>query len=154
MSRIDSRLQQLGIVIPQASPSPAGAYIPAVISGDLVYTAGQLPLVDGELTHSGKVGAEVSLDDARECARTCALNALSAVREMLGSLDRVTRVVKVAGFVASDPRFTAQPAVVNGASDVLQEIFDAAGVHVRTAVGVAVLPLNAPVEVEVNVEFR
>lgn len=152
--RIESRLHELGITLPAASPSPAGAYVAAVISGNHVHTAGQLPFVAGELVHTGKVGADVSPEDARESARRCALNALSAVAEVLGTLDRVTRVVKVVGFVASDPAFTAQPGVINGASELLAAIFGDAGVHARSAVGVAVLPLNAPVEVELIVEFR
>ncbi|GAA1823045.1 RidA family protein [Agromyces salentinus] len=153
MAGIDARLAELGITIPRRSPSPAGTYVPAVISGNHVFTAGQLPFVDGVLPVTGKVGAEVTLDDAAACARTSALNALSAVAEVLGSLDRVTRIVKVTGFVASDPGFTAQPGVLNGASEVLGAIFGDAGVHARSAVGVAVLPLDSPVEVELTVEF-
>jgi len=153
ITSVARRLEELGISIPRASPSPAGTYVPAVSSGNLIFTAGQLPFVDGALPFTGKVGAEVSLEDARECARRSALNALSAVAEVLGSLDRVTRIVKVVGFVASDPGFTAQPGVIDGASKVLGEIFGDAGVHSRSAVGVAVLPLNSPVEVELIVEF-
>jgi enamine deaminase RidA (YjgF/YER057c/UK114 family) len=153
MDRIDRRLEELGISIPRASPSPAGTYVPAVISGNQVFTAGQLPFVDGTLPFTGKVGAEVTPEDARACAERSALNALSAVAEVLGSLDRVTRIVKVVGFVASDPSFTAQPGVINGASEVLGAIFGEAGVHARSAVGVAVLPLDSPVEVELIVEF-
>jgi enamine deaminase RidA (YjgF/YER057c/UK114 family) len=153
MADIQARLAELGITIPHRSPSPAGTYIPAVVSGNLVYTAGQLPLVDGALPVVGKVGAGVSPQDAHECARTAALNALSAVAEAVGSLDRVVRIVKVVGFVASDPAFTAQPGVVDGASAVLGAIFEDAGVHARSAVGVAVLPLDAPVEIELVVEI-
>jgi enamine deaminase RidA (YjgF/YER057c/UK114 family) len=153
VDRIDRRLDDIGISIPKASPSPAGTYVPAVVSGNLVFTAGQLPLVDGRLPFTGKVGSEVNSDDARACAERSALNALSAVAEVLGSLDRVTRIVKVVGYVASDPSFTSQPSVINGASEVLGEIFGDAGVHARSAVGVAVLPLDSPVEVELVVEF-
>ena len=153
MGRIDSRLAELGITLPHRSPAPAGVYVPAVISGSQVFTAGQLPLVDGALPVTGKVGAGVTAEEAKDSARTAALNALSAIAEVLGSLDRVTRVVKVVGFVASDPTFTGQPGVLNGASEVLGAIFEDAGVHARSAVGVATLPLDAPVEVELIVEF-
>lgn len=153
MTTVSARLAVLGITIPHRSPAPAGVYVPAVVSGGLVLTAGQLPLVDGRLPVTGKVGAEVTPEEAYGCARTSALNALSAVLEVLGSLDRVTRVVKVVGFVASDPAFTGQPGVLDGASEVLGAIFGDAGVHARSAVGVAVLPLDAPVEVELTVEF-
>ncbi|MDD7930698.1 RidA family protein [Microbacterium thalli] len=153
MGTVTARLAELGIAIPHRSPSPAGTYVPAVLSGNQVITAGQLPFVDGVLPVTGKVGAAVSLDEAAACARTSALNALSAIAEVLGSLDRVTRIVKVTGFVASDPDFTAQPSVLDGASAVLGAIFEDAGVHARSAVGVAVLPLDAPVEVELTVEF-
>ncbi|UOE44051.1 RidA family protein [Agromyces larvae] len=153
MAQIEARLAELGIALPHRSPAPAGTYAPAVVSGDLVFTAGQLPLVDGKLPVSGKVGAAVSADEAHAAARIAALNALSAIAEVLGSLDRVTRIVKVVGFVASDPTFTAQPAVLNGASEVLGSVFGDAGVHARSAVGVAVLPLDSPVEVELIVAF-
>ena len=153
MADIHARLAELGITIPHRSPAPAGTYVPAVVSGTLVYTSGQLPLVDGVLPVVGKVGAGVTAQDAQACARTAALNALSAVAEVAGSLDRVVRIVKVVGFVASDPDFTAQPSVVNGASDVLGAIFGDAGVHARSAVGVAALPLDAPVEIELIVEI-
>lgn len=153
MPDVNARLADLGITVPHRSPAPAGAYVPAVVSGNLVHTAGQLPLVDGRLPVTGKVGAEVSPEVASDCARTSALNALSAVEEVLGTLDRVTRVVKVVGFVASDPAFTGQPGVLDGASEVLGAVFGDAGVHARSAVGVAVLPLDSPVEVELVVEF-
>jgi enamine deaminase RidA (YjgF/YER057c/UK114 family) len=153
MPDVNARLADLGITIPHRSPAPAGVYVPAVVSGNLVLTAGQLPLVDGRLPVTGKVGAEVSPEVAADCARTSALNALSAVEEVLGTLDRVTRVVKVVGFVASDPAFTGQPGVLDGASEVLGAIFGDAGVHARSAVGVAALPLDSPVEVELIVEF-
>ena len=149
---IDSRLAELGIEIP-ALATPAGAYVPYVVTGNLVFTAGQLPFVDGALPVTGKLGAEISADDAKAYARTAALNALAAVQAAIGSLDRVTRVVKLVGFVASDPSFSGQPGVINGASEVLGEIFGDLGKHARSAVGVAVLPLDSPVEVELIVEF-
>ncbi len=149
---IDSRLAELGIEIP-ALATPAGAYVPYVVTGNLVFTAGQLPFVDGALPATGKLGAEISADDAKAYARTAALNALAAVQAAIGSLDRVTRVVKLVGFVASDPSFSGQPVVINGASEVLGEIFGDLGKHARSAVGVAVLPLDSPVEVELIVEF-
>ncbi len=152
MSAIESRLAELGISIP-AVTKPVAAYVPAVTSGNLVFTAGQLPFVEGALPATGKVGAEVSPDDAVGYARTAVLNALAAAQSVIGSLDRVTRVVKVVVFVASPAGFTGQPAVANGASTVLGEIFGEAGAHARSAVGVAVLPLDAPVEVELILEF-
>jgi enamine deaminase RidA (YjgF/YER057c/UK114 family) len=153
VSAIDARLAELGIELPSVA-TPAGAYVPAIITGNLVYTAGQLPFVDGVLPETGKLGASVDPDVAKGYARTAALNALAAVAGAIGSLDRVTRVVKVVGFVASDPSFTGQPGVINGASEVLGEIFGEAGKHARSAVGVAVLPLDSPVEVELIVEFE
>ena len=152
MSTIDERLAELGITLPTVVP-PVAVYIPAVVSGNLVYTSGQLPMVDGVLPAAGKLGAEVSDEQGKALARQCALNGLAAVASVIGSLDRVTRIVKVVGFVASDPSFTGQPGVINGASEVLGEIFGDAGVHARSSVGVAVLPLNSPVEVELVVEF-
>ena len=152
MTRIDERLAELGITLPVVVP-PVAAYIPAVVSGNLVYTSGQLPMVEGVLPATGKLGDTVSDVEGKELARQCALNALAAVASVIGSLDRVTRIVKVVGFVASDPEFTGQPGVINGASELLGEIFGEAGVHARSAVGVAVLPLNSPVEVELVVEF-
>ncbi|MDN4598293.1 RidA family protein [Leifsonia virtsii] len=150
MADIDARLAELGITLPEVVP-PVAAYTPAVLDGSHVYTSGQLPMVAGALPATGKVGEADGLvppADAKDYARICALNALAAAKSVLGSLDRVTRVVKVVGFVASDPAFTGQPGVVNGASEVLGEIFGDAGVHARSAVGVAVLPLDSPVEVE------
>ncbi|MDX2025290.1 RidA family protein [Microcella sp.] len=152
MSAIDARLAELGISIP-AVTKPVAAYVPAIASGNLVFTAGQLPFVDGALPQTGKVSAEVSPEAAAGYARTAVLNALAAAQSVIGSLDRVTRVVKVVVFVASPPDFTGQPAVANGASTVLSEIFGDAGAHARSAVGVAVLPLDAPVEVELILEF-
>ena len=152
MSKLDDRLAELGLTVPTTS-KPVAAYIPAVASGNLVYTSGQLPMVDGALPMTGKVGVEVDADAAKQLARTCVLNGLAAARSAIGSLDRITRVVKVVGFVASDPSFTGQPGVVNGASELLAEIFGESGQHARSAVGVAVLPLDAPVEVEFVFEF-
>ena len=149
---IAARLAELGLELP-AVTKPVAAYVPAVISGNLVFTSGQLPFVAGALPATGKVGAGVSAEDAKGYAATCALNALAAVEGAIGSLDRVTRVVKVVGFVSSDPAFTGQPGVINGASELLGEIFGDVGQHARSAVGVAVLPLDAPVEVELVVEF-
>ncbi len=149
---VAARLAELGLSLPQVT-KPVASYVPAVVTGNLVFTAGQLPFADGALPATGKVGAEVSPEDAQGFARTCALNALAAAESVIGSLDRVTRIVKVVGFVASAPGFTGQPAVINGASDVLGEIFGDAGRHARSAVGVAVLPLDAPVEVELILEF-
>jgi enamine deaminase RidA (YjgF/YER057c/UK114 family) len=149
------RLAGLGIELPQVA-APVAAYVPAVRSGSHVYTSGQLPFVAGELPATGKVGTgpgQVSPETATELARTAALNAVAAVASLIGDLDRVARVVKVTGFVASDPGFTGQPGVINGASTLLHEVFGEAGVHARSAVGVAVLPLDSPVEVEIVVEL-
>jgi enamine deaminase RidA (YjgF/YER057c/UK114 family) len=151
----EKRLAELGITLPEVA-APVAAYVPAVQTGNYIYTSGQLPFVDGALPATGKVGdgeGLISADDAAAYARTCALNALAAVRSVTGSLDAVSRIVKVVGFVASDASFTGQPAVINGASTVLGEIFGDAGVHARSAVGVAVLPLDSPVEVELVVEL-
>lgn len=148
----NQRISDLGIVLPQVA-TPAGAYVPAVVSGNLVFTAGQIPLVEGKLAATGKVGKDLSAEQAKEIARICALNAVAAVKSVIGDLDRVKKVVKVVGFVASDPEFSQQPAVVNGASELLEQIFGDKGIHARSAVGVAVLPLDAPVEVELIVEF-
>lgn len=145
-----ARLAELGIELP-AVAVPVAAYVPAVRSGNLVFTSGQLPTVAGELLAHGLVGTAVAPEFAKELARSCALNALAAVDALVG-LDSVVRVVKVVGFVASAPGFTGQPGVVNGASELLGEVFGDAGVHARSAVGVAVLPLDAPVEVELVVE--
>lgn len=146
------RLAELGIILP-AVAKPLAAYVPAVRTGTLVYTSGQLPLQAGDLTHIGKVGSEVTPEQAKVAARTCALNALAAVDALVG-IDAVIRIVKVVGFVASAPGFSGQPGVVNGASEVLGELFGAAGAHARSAVGVSELPLDAPVEVELIVEVR
>ncbi|MEU0837984.1 RidA family protein [Streptomyces sp. NPDC005962] len=151
MSAVENKLSGLGLTLPEVA-APLASYVPAVRTGPYVYTAGQLPLVDGKLGVTGKVGAEVTPEEAKELARTCALNALAAVKSVVGDLDKIVRVVKVVGFVASAPDFTGQPGVVNGASELLGEALGDAGVHARSAVGVAVLPLDAPVEVEIQVE--
>lgn len=147
---VSSKLAELGIELP-AVVAPLAAYVPAVRTGNLVYTAGQLPIADGELLATGKVGAEVTAEQAKDLARQCGLNALAAVHALVG-IDSVVKVVKVVGFVASAPGFDGQPGVINGASELLGEIFGDAGAHARSAVGVSELPRNAPVEVEVIVE--
>lgn len=152
MGHIDARLKELGVVIPEVA-TPVASYVPAQVTGNLLYTAGQLPFFDGALIATGKVGGEVSPTDAIELARVCTLNALAAAQSVLGSLDRVKQIVKVNGFVASTPDFIGQPGVLNGASELLGEIFGDIGKHARAAVGVAVLPLDAPVEVELILEF-
>lgn len=156
MSAVEDRLAELGLTVPEVA-APVAAYVPAVRDGDLVFTSGQLPMVEGVLAATGKVGEGEGLigpDEAKRLAETCALNAIAAVRSVVGDLDSVTRVVKVVGFVASDPSFTGQPGVVNGASELLGAAFGEAGVHARSAVGVVSLPLDAPVEVEITVSLR
>jgi enamine deaminase RidA (YjgF/YER057c/UK114 family) len=145
-----ARLEQLGVTLPEVV-APLASYVPAVRTGNLVYTAGQLPMQAGKLVGTGKVGAEVSPEDGKALARICALNALAAVDSLVG-IDAVTHVVKVVGFVASAPGFNGQPGVVNGASELLGEVFGDQGAHARSAVGVSELPLDAPVEVELIVE--
>ncbi len=149
----EARLATLGLTLPPVA-APLAAYVPAVRSGPYVYTAGQLPLANGKLLMTGRVGAQVSVEEAASLARTCALNALAAVASVTGGLSEVTRIVKIAGFVASDPSFTGQPLVLNGASELMLEVFGDSGRHARSAVGVAVLPLDAPVEVELIAEVR
>lgn len=151
MSAVEDRLAELGLSVPDVA-KPVASYVPAVRSGSYVYTSGQLPVRSGELMATGKVGGTVSTEDAAACARQCALNAIAAVKAEIGDLDLVRRVVKVVCFVASAPEFTGQPQVANGASDLLGQAFGGAGVHARSAVGVPVLPLDAPVEVEILVE--
>jgi enamine deaminase RidA (YjgF/YER057c/UK114 family) len=146
-----ARLAELGLALPAVTP-PVAAYVPAVQSGNYVYVSGQLPLVGGALPVTGKVGAEISAEDAKELAARCALNGLAAIDALVG-LDRVVRVVKVVGFVASADGFTAQPGVINGASELLGSVFGEAGRHARSAIGVAELPLGAPVEVEMIIEI-
>ncbi len=147
---VSDRLAELGIKLPEVV-APLAAYVPAVRTGNLVYTSGQLPMQGGKLPAEGKVGAEVTADDGKALARICGLNALAAVHALVG-IDSVVRIVKVVGFVASAPGFNGQPAVINGASELLGEVFGPAGAHARSAVGVSELPLNAPVEVELIVE--
>jgi enamine deaminase RidA (YjgF/YER057c/UK114 family) len=158
MSAVEDRLAALGLTVPDVA-KPVAAYQPAVRDGNLVFTSGQLPMVSGALAQTGKVGTAgtdsgVSPEEAKELAQTCALNAIAAVRSVIGDLDKVTRVIKVVGFVASDPAFTGQPGVINGASELLGKAFGDAGAHARSAVGVAVLPLDAPVEVEITVSVQ
>ena len=151
MSAVEERLAALGLVVPEVVP-PVAAYVPAVRSGAYVYTSGQLPMVAGAMPAVGKVGGAVTPEQGKELAQACALNAIAAVKALIGDLDKVVRVVKVVGFVASTPDFTGQPGVVNGASELLGKAFGDAGVHARSAVGVVALPLDAPVEVEMIVE--
>ncbi len=147
----EERLSELGLGVPEVA-KPVAAYVPAVQTGNYVYTSGQLPMREGQLITTGKVGAEVSSEQAVECAQQCLLNALAAVKSVVGDLSRVERVVKVVAFVASTPDFTGQPIVANGASELLGKVFGESGQHARSAVGVPVLPLDAPVEVELVVE--
>ena len=154
MSQIEQRLIELGSPLPDVA-KPVAAYVPSVVSGNLVFTSGQLPFKDGALLATGKVGESDGLIDpalAKTLARQCALNALAAVKTVVGDLDKIKRIVKVVGFVSSAPEFSGQPAVVNGASEFLGEVFGEKGIHARSAVGVAVLPLDAPVEIELIVE--
>ncbi len=152
MSTPEDRLAELGLAVPEVA-KPVASYVPAVRTGSYVYTSGQLPMRDGELMYVGKVGAEVTPDEARDCAQQCALNALAAVRAEIGELAKVTRVVKAVVFVASTPTFTGQPQVANGASDLFGQVFGDAGRHARSAVATPVLPLDAPVELELVVEI-
>ncbi|MGH3424618.1 MAG: RidA family protein [Nocardioidaceae bacterium] len=151
MSTPEERLAEMGLSVPEVV-APVAAYVPAVRTGNYVYTSGQLPMRDGELVATGKVGGEVTTEVAQQCARQCALNAIAAVRSQIGDLSRVVRVVKALAFVSSTTEFTGQPGVANGASELLGEVFGDAGQHARSAVGVPVLPLDAPVEVELVVE--
>lgn len=151
MAHPEEQLAALGLAVPEVA-KPVAVYVPAVRSGDHVYTSGQLPMREGALLATGKVGGEVTPEQAVECARQCALNALAAIKQVVGDLAEVKRVVKVVAFVASTPDFTGQPQVANGVSELLGQVFGDAGVHARSAVGVPVLPLDAPVEVELLVE--
>lgn len=151
MGAVEEKLAVLGLEVPGVA-APVAAYVPAVRSGNHVYTSGQLPMRGGELMVTGKVGGEVTEEEAVACAQQCALNAIAAVKAEIGDLDAVRRIVKVVAFVASTPDFTGQPRVANGASELFGEVFGDAGVHARSAVGVPVLPLDAPVEVELIVE--
>ena len=153
MKKIEMIVKELGLEIPDA-PKPVAAYIPAKQTGKLVFTAGQLPMVNGELISKGLLGQDVEIDEANKAARICTLNALAAIKGVIGDLDRIKQIVRVVGYVASVPTFTQQPAVVNGASELLLEIFGENGKHARSAVGMAVLPLNASVEIELTVEVE
>jgi len=153
LDKVEPRLRELGITLPNA-PKPVAAYIPAKQTGKLVFTAGQLPMVNGELISKGLLGQDVEIDEANKAARICTLNALAAIKGVIGDLDRIKQIVRVVGYVASVPTFTQQPAVVNGASELLLEIFGENGKHARSAVGMAVLPLNASVEIELTVEVE
>lgn len=153
MSAVEDRLAELGLVVPDVAP-PVAVYVPAVQDGSRIFTSGQLPMVSGALAETGKVGEGegfVTPERAKELAQICALNAIAAVKSIVGDLDKILSVVKVVGFVASDPAFTGQPGVINGASELLGHAFGDKGVHARSAVGVTVLPLDAPVEVEIIV---
>ena len=151
LSRIEAKIQMLGLILPEI-PKPLASYVPAKQSGKLVFTAGQLPLVKGDLVSKGILGQDVLVEEAHKAAQICTLNALAAIKGVIGDLDRINQVVKVVGYVASTSTFTQQPAIINGASELLLEIFGEAGKHARSAVGMAVLPLNASVEVELIVE--
>ena len=151
MSTPEERLAELGLSVPEVA-KPLASYVPAVRSGNHIFTPGQLPMRERQLITAGKVGGEVTAEEAVECARQCALNAIAAVRAEVGDLSAVKRIVKVVAFVASTPDFTGQPGVANGASELFGQVFGDAGVHARSAVGVPVLPLDAPVEVEIVVE--
>jgi enamine deaminase RidA (YjgF/YER057c/UK114 family) len=153
MSIVEEQLSKIGLKLPE-TPKPVAAYIPAKQSGKLVFTAGQLPMVNGELISKGLLGQDVEVEDANKAARVCTLNALAAIKGVIGDLDRIKQIVRVVGYVASVPTFTQQPAVVNGASELLLEIFGEAGKHARSAVGMTVLPLNASVEIELTVEVE
>jgi enamine deaminase RidA (YjgF/YER057c/UK114 family) len=153
VGKVESSLNELKFSLPE-SPKPVAAYIPAKQTGKLVFTAGQLPMVNGELISKGLLGQDVEIDEAKKAARICTLNALAAIKGVIGDLDRIKQIVRVVGYVASVPTFTQQPAVVNGASELLLEIFGENGKHARSAVGMAVLPLNASVEIELTVEVE
>jgi enamine deaminase RidA (YjgF/YER057c/UK114 family) len=153
MPNVEQKLTQLGLVLPE-TPKPVAAYIPAKQAGNFVFTAGQLPMVNGELISKGLLGQDVEIDEANKAARICTLNALAAIKGVVGDLNRIKQIVRVVGYVASVPTFTQQPAVVNGASELLLEIFGEGGKHARSAVGMAVLPLNASVEIELTVEVE
>ena len=153
MGQVDGKLKEIGLNLPEI-PKPVAAYIPAKQSGKLVFTAGQLPMVNGELVSKGLLGQDVDVEEANNAARICTLNALAAIKGVIGDLDRIKQIVRVVGYVASVPTFTQQPAVVNGASELLLEVFGEVGKHARSAVGMAVLPLNASVEIELTVEIE
>ncbi len=150
---VEEKLKEIGIEIPEA-PKPLAAYVPAVVTGNFVFTAGQLPMKEGKLLYTGKVDSEVSLEEAYKAAQTCAINCLSAVKSAIGDLNKIEKIVKLSVFVASSEGFTDQPKVANGASELMVEIFGEAGKHARSAVGVSELPLNAPVEIEMIVQVK
>ncbi|MEG6586857.1 RidA family protein [Dendrosporobacter sp. 1207_IL3150] len=149
----EAKLKEMGITIPDV-PKPVAAYVPAVKIGDTIYTSGQIPFVAGELKYKGKVGKDISLEEGYEAAKVCVINALAAVKSLAGSLDNVEKIVKVVGFVNSAPGFVDQPKVINGASELLAEVFGEAGAHARSAVGVAELPIDSAVEVELIVKVK
>ena len=153
MGKIEERLIELGLSVPEV-PKPVAAYIPAQKTGNVIFTAGQLPMVNGELISKGLLGQDVEIEQAYKAARICTLNALAAIKGLIGDLDQIQQIVRVVGYVASVPTFTQQPAVVNGASELLLEIFGENGKHARSAVGMAVLPMNASVEIELTVEVK
>jgi len=153
VGKFEERLKEMGLELPTA-PAPVANYVPAKLVGNLVYCSGQLPIRDGALLHTGKVGAEVSIEEGRRCARLCALNCLAAVKGAIGSLDRVAEVVQVRGFVNSAPDFDRQPEVINGASDLLVEVFGEAGRHTRVAIGASSLPRSTPVELDMIVRVE
>lgn len=153
MSNFENRLNEIGLVLPEVI-KPVAAYIPAKQAGKLVFTAGQLPIVSGDLVSKGLLGQNVEVEEAYQAARICTLNALAAIKGLIGDLDRIKQVVRVVGYVASVPTFTQQPAVVNGSSELLLEIFGEVGKHARSAIGIAVLPLNSSVEIELTVEIE
>lgn len=153
MSKVEERLSQLGIKVPEV-PKPLAAYVPGVIDEDKVYTSGQLPMANGELKFKGRLGEDISAEDGYEAAKQCAVNCLGVIKSLIGDLDRVQKVIKVTGFVNSAADFEAQPKVVNGASELFAVAFGEAGAHARSAVGVAALPLGAPCEVEVIIQYK
>ena len=153
MSNVESRLKSLGIVLPNAA-RPVASYIPAKKVGNLIFTSGQLPMVNGELISKGLLGLSVEIEEANMAAKICTLNALAAIKNLIGDLDKIQQIVKVTGYVACVPTFTEQPAVVNGASEFLLELFGESGKHARSAVGMSSLPLNSSVEIELTVEVR
>lgn len=153
MSQVEKKAQEMGIKIPEA-PKPVAAYVPGVKCGELIFTSGQLPFVNGELQHRGKVGAEVSAEDAYEAAKISALNCLGVIKSIVGDLDKIEQVVKVVGFVNSAPGFNMQPKVINGASELLANLLGEKGIHARSAVGVCELPLDAACEVEIVVKVK
>lgn len=149
----EAKLTEMGIVVPEA-PKPVAAYVPAVQIGDIIYTSGQIPFVDGQIKYKGKLGKDVTTEQGYDAARVCVINALAAVKSLAGSLDNIEKIIKVVGFVNSAPGFTDQPKVINGASELLAEVFGAAGAHARSAVGVAELPIDSAVEVELIVKLK